>query len=36
VLTGLFPELGGGYGLNQGKDEARALVESFGGAGFSH
>ena len=36
VLTGLFPELGGGYGLNQGKDEARALVVSFGGAGFSH
>jgi len=31
VLTGLFPELGGGYGLNQGKDEARALVVSFGG-----
>ena len=31
VLTGLFPELGGGYGLDLGKAKARALIESFGG-----
>ncbi|KAJ1424820.1 hypothetical protein B484DRAFT_398175 [Ochromonadaceae sp. CCMP2298] len=31
VLTGLFPELGGGTGLSLGKDRAKALVESFGG-----
>ena len=31
VLTGVFPELGGGAGLNLGKDRARALIESFGG-----
>ena len=31
VLTGLFPELGGGMGLDLGKAKARALVESFGG-----
>jgi BRCT domain type II-containing protein len=31
VLTGLFPELGGGLGLDMGKDRAKALIESFGG-----
>ena len=31
VLTGIFPELGGGAGLDLGKARARALVESFGG-----
>ncbi|KAJ1623107.1 hypothetical protein T492DRAFT_845766 [Pavlovales sp. CCMP2436] len=31
VMTGLFPELGGGAGLNLGKDKARALIERFGG-----
>jgi len=31
VLTGVFPELGGGGGLDLGKARARALVESFGG-----
>ena len=31
VFTGLFPELGGGAGLDLGKAKARALVESFGG-----
>jgi len=31
VLTGLFPEVGGGAGLNLGKDRTARLVESFGG-----
>ncbi|KAG2485002.1 hypothetical protein HYH03_016205 [Edaphochlamys debaryana] len=31
VLTGIFPELGGGAGLDLGKDRCRALIESFGG-----
>jgi hypothetical protein len=31
VLTGVFPELGGGCGLNLGKDKARRLCEQFGG-----
>jgi len=31
VLTGVFPMLPGGVGLNQGKDVARKMVESFGG-----
>jgi hypothetical protein len=31
VLTGTFPELGGGAGLNLGKDRAKAMVEAFGG-----
>ena len=31
VLTGIFPELGGGAGLDLGKARARAMVESFGG-----
>ena len=29
VLTGVFPQLGGGQGLDLGK--ARAMIESFGG-----
>ena len=31
VLTGLFPEVGGGSGLSLGKDKTKAMVESFGG-----
>jgi BRCT domain type II-containing protein len=31
VLTGLFPELGGGSGLDLGKERAKAMVEEFGG-----
>jgi len=31
VLTGLFPEVGGGSGLSLGKDRTKAMVESFGG-----
>jgi hypothetical protein len=31
VMTGVFPEVGGGGGLNLGKDRVRQLVESFGG-----
>ena len=31
VLTGVFPELGGGSGLHLGKDKAKALIQSFGG-----
>ena len=31
VLTGTFPEVGGGVGLKVGKDNARALIERFGG-----
>lgn len=31
VLTGLFPEVGGGKGLNLGKDKVRDLIEAFGG-----
>ena len=31
VMTGIFPELGGGVGLNLGKDKARELIETFGG-----
>jgi NAD-dependent DNA ligase len=31
VLTGVFPEIGGGIGLDQGKAKVKALVESFGG-----
>ncbi|KAJ3287982.1 hypothetical protein HDU79_005174 [Rhizoclosmatium sp. JEL0117] len=30
VLTGLFPEIGGGTGLNLGKDRLRDICESFG------
>ena len=31
VLTGVFPQLGGGQGLDLGKARARAMIESFGG-----
>ena len=31
VLTGIFPEVGGGCGLNLGKDKVKSIVESFGG-----
>lgn len=31
VLTGVFPELGGGSGLNYGKDKMKTLIENFGG-----
>ena len=31
VLTGVFPELGGGTGLSLGKDRTTAMIESFGG-----
>ena len=31
VLTGVFPEVGGGAGLNLGKDKLKAMVSAFGG-----
>lgn len=31
VLTGVFPELGGGKGLTLGKDRTTAMITSFGG-----
>ena len=31
VLTGTFPELGGGLGLKLGKDKVKYMIESFGG-----
>jgi len=31
VLTGTFPEIGGGCGLGVGKDKVTAMIESFGG-----
>lgn len=31
VLTGTFPEVGGGRGLSLGKDRVKAMIESFGG-----
>jgi hypothetical protein len=31
VLTGVFPEVGGGTGLSRGKDRTRDMIESFGG-----
>jgi BRCT domain type II-containing protein len=31
VLTGVFPEVGGGAGLNLGKGKVRSMIESFGG-----
>ena len=31
VLTGVFPEVGGGAGLDLGKARVRAAIESFGG-----
>jgi hypothetical protein len=30
VLTGIFPEVGGGAGLSLGKDKAKALCQQFG------
>lgn len=30
VMTGVFPEIGGGAGLNLGKDRLRTMCESFG------
>lgn len=30
VMTGVFPEIGGGMGLNQGKDRLKSMCESFG------
>jgi len=31
VMTGIFPEVGGGVGLNLGKERVKKMVESFGG-----
>ena len=31
VLTGLFPEVGGGAGLNLGKDKVQSMIQTFGG-----
>jgi BRCA1 C Terminus (BRCT) domain len=31
VLTGTFPELGGGSGLDLGKERCKAMVQAFGG-----
>jgi BRCT domain type II-containing protein len=31
VLTGVFPEVGGGTGLSLGKDRVTSMIESFGG-----
>ena len=31
VLTGTFPEIGGGAGLNEGKERVKHMIESFGG-----
>jgi hypothetical protein len=31
VLTGVFPEVGGGRGLTLGKEKVKKMVESFGG-----
>ncbi|KAL7551568.1 hypothetical protein ACHAWF_018419 [Thalassiosira exigua] len=31
VVTGVFPELGGGFGLKLGRDNLKAMIESFGG-----
>jgi len=31
VVTGIFPELGGGSGLDLGKAKCKAMVEAFGG-----
>jgi NAD-dependent DNA ligase len=31
VMTGTFPEVGGGIGLNLGKDKVKRMIESFGG-----
>ena len=31
VMTGIFPEVGGGAGLGIGKDKVKRIIESFGG-----
>lgn len=31
VLTGLFPEVGGGTGLSLGKERTKAMIQAFGG-----
>lgn len=31
VLTGIFPEVGGGAGLNLGKDKVKRMIQAFGG-----
>jgi len=31
VVTGLFPEIGGGEGLAMGKDKVKKMIKSFGG-----
>jgi len=31
VITGTFPEVGGGIGLSLGKDAVKKMIESFGG-----
>ena len=31
VLTGIFPEIGGGKGLSLGKDKTKAMIVAFGG-----
>ena len=31
VMSGIFPELGGGEGLSLGKEKARKMIEGFGG-----
>ena len=31
VLSGIFPEVGGGKGLSLGKEKVTAMVEAFGG-----
>lgn len=31
VLTGIFPEVGGGIGLNLGKDRLKDIITAFGG-----
>ena len=31
MATGVFPELGGGFGLKLGRDNLKQMIESFGG-----
>ena len=31
VLTGVFPEVGGGSGLSMGKDKIKSMIQNFGG-----
>lgn len=35
VITGTFPEIGGGAGFNLGKERVRKMIESFGGKASS-